>query len=390
MGVVYKARHVALDRVVALKTIRHPEYAGADARRRFRTEAEAVARLQHPHITAIYDVGEHEGTLYASLEFCPGGSLADQLRGVPQPPESAVEVLEALARAVHAAHSQGVIHRDLKPSNVLLSAGGVVKLSDFGLARKLDEAGETQSGMVMGTPSYMAPEQAAGRVREVGPASDVYSLGAVLYESLTGRPPFKAATTLETLRQVLQDEPVPVRRLQPRIARDLETICHTCLHKSPPRRYGSAEALADDLRRFRDRRPIHARPVGWPEKAVGWCRRNRLAAALLGALAGCLVLGLSGVIWFALEAEAAAGQARAALRERDAASRRERETARRFLAFIRRTPGLASLPSERLVELFLAESPDLTEQDLKDALSFAPDNSQAGGGETFPVKILGD
>jgi formylglycine-generating enzyme required for sulfatase activity len=282
MGVAYKARQVALNRVVALKMILHAEHAAADLRERFRIEAQALARLQHPNIVQIHEVGECAGLPYFSLEFCAGGSLADQLDGTPWEPAKAAALVETLARAVDAAHRASIIHRDLKPANVLLLADGTVKVTDFGLAKKLDEKGKTQTGAVMGTPSYMAPEQAGGKGKEVGPAADVYALGAILYELLVGRPPFKAATPLDTMLQVLSEEPVAVRRLQPKVPRDLETICHKCLHKDPRRRYASAEELANDLRRFQAGEPIRARPVGRVERAVKWAKRRPALAVLLG------------------------------------------------------------------------------------------------------------
>jgi tetratricopeptide (TPR) repeat protein/tRNA A-37 threonylcarbamoyl transferase component Bud32 len=285
MGVVYKARQAGLKRLVALKMILHGEHAEPEERARFRTEAEAVARLQHPNIVQIYEVGEQVGTPYFSLELVDGGSLAQKLAGAPQPPPEAAGLIRTLARAIHHAHAHGVVHRDLKPANVLLSPDGTPKITDFGLAKKLDEAGCTQAGAIMGTPSYMAPEQARGDPKRVGPAADVYALGAVLYECLTGRPPFRAASAWDTVLQVLGDEPVPPTRLQPRTPRDLEVICLQCLRKDPARRYASAEALADDLGRFLAGEPIRARPVGRLERGVKWAHR-RPAAAALGVLAG--------------------------------------------------------------------------------------------------------
>lgn len=211
MGVVYKARHVALNRVVALKMILAGGHAGPDELARFRGEAEAVARLKHPHIVQVHDVGEGNGLPFFSLEFVEGGSLERKLAGTPLPPNAAAALVEKLARAMAAAHAEGLVHRDLKPANVLLTADETPKITDFGLAKKLDTAGQTASGAVLGTPSSMAPEQAGGKPNEIGPACDVYALGATLYECLTGRPPFKAATPVDTILQVLADEPVPPR-----------------------------------------------------------------------------------------------------------------------------------------------------------------------------------
>ncbi len=235
MGVVYEAWQPSLNRVVALKMILGG-FADEEARSRILTEAHAIAALQHPNVVQVFEVGEHGGAPFFSLEFCSGGSLEGRLKASPLPPAEAARLVETLARAVHHAHEKGVIHRDLKPANVLLTADGTPKVTDFGLARKLDEAGRTQTGAVMGTPSYMAPEQAAGKGKEVGPAADVYALGAILYECLTGRPPFKAAVMLDTLVQVRNDDPVPPRQLQPKTPRDLETVCLKCLQKDSGKR----------------------------------------------------------------------------------------------------------------------------------------------------------
>jgi hypothetical protein len=292
MGVVYQARQVGLNRVVALKMILSGEYAGAGELRRFQAEAEAIARLKHPNIVQIYEVGEHNGLPYFSLEYCPGGSLDKKLHGTPLPAAEAAVLVEVLARAMQAAHEKGIVHRDLKPANVLLGEAGEPKVTDFGLAKKLEEAGQTHTGAVMGTPSYMAPEQAQGQNRAVGPAADVYALGAILYECLTGRPPFKAATAMDTLLQVLGEQPVPPARLNPKVPRDLETICLKCLEKDPQRRYGSARELAEDLERSREGKPIQARPSGVLEWAVKWARRQPTLAVLWAII---IALSLAGV-----------------------------------------------------------------------------------------------
>jgi WD40 repeat protein len=298
MGVVYQARQQGLGRLVALKMILHADHAGADQRQRFRAEAEAIARLQHPHIVQIFEVGEHHGHPFFSLEFCPGGSLEAKLRATPLPPREAAALVETLARAMHAAHQAGVIHRDLKPANVLLAADGSPRVTDFGLAKKLDEAGQTQSGAVMGTPSYMAPEQASGQSKAIGPGTDVYALGALLYDCLTGRPPFRAATVMDTLTQVMSSDPAPPSRLNPKVPRDLETICLKCLQKKPERRYATAEALAEDLRRFLSGEPIRARPVGPVERTWKWVRRRPVTAALIGASALALAALLAVIVTF--------------------------------------------------------------------------------------------
>jgi serine/threonine protein kinase len=293
MGVVYKARHKALKRVVALKMI----LAGAHGQRghldRFRAEAEAAARLKHPNIVQVHDVGEHEGLPYISLEFVEGGSLEGKLGLLRQRPRQAAMLVETLARAMHHAHARGIVHRDLKPGNILLTRGGTPKIADFGLAKRLEEdKGKTQTGIVMGTPNYMAPEQAAGRSREVGPSADIWSLGAILYATLTGQPPFQGITTLETLAQVRNEEPRRPSSLNTKVPRDLETICLKCLHKSPQKRYASGRELADDLRRFLRGEPILARPLGPVERLTRWCRRNPTAASLLLTVTLAALIGM--------------------------------------------------------------------------------------------------
>jgi tetratricopeptide (TPR) repeat protein len=309
MGVVYKARQVKLDRPVAVKVILGLHDADPGRLLRFRTEAQAMARLRHPHIVQVYEVGEQDGAPYFAMEYVDGGSLAQKLNGAPLPPRAAAGLVEAAARAMHYAHQQGVVHRDLKPSNVLLTADGAPKVTDFGLAKLLGEAGQTASGAVMGTPSYMPPEQAAGQSAQSGPLVDVYALGAILYECLTGRPPFRAATDLGTLAQVLRDDPVPPRRLAPATPRDLDSICLKCLDKSPGRRYATAGVLAEDLRRFLAGDPITARPVGALEWAAKWARRHRgvvWTAAVVG-MAAFVALAVSTVLlWREKEATKAA------------------------------------------------------------------------------------
>jgi tetratricopeptide (TPR) repeat protein/predicted Ser/Thr protein kinase len=309
MGVVYKARQLSLGRVVALKMILHAEHAGAEERRRFQVEAEAVARLQQANIVQVYEVGESQGLPYFSLEYCGGGSLADKLDGTPWEAQPAARLLETVARAVHVAHQAQVVHRDLKPANVLLTADGTPKVTDFGLAKRLDEKTRTQTGAVVGTPSYMAPEQAGGK-KDVGPAADVYALGAILYELLVGRPPFKAATPLDTLMQVVSEDPVAVRRLQPKVPGDLETICHKCLQKDPKRRYSSAAVLAEDLRRFGACEPVAARPVRAPERLWRWARRKPAQAGLIAVVLLVLAAGTVVSTLFALEARRQADDAR--------------------------------------------------------------------------------
>jgi WD40 repeat protein len=312
MGVVYKARHVGLDRVVALKMILAGAHAHGSEVVRFQTEARTIARLQHPNIVEVHEVGEHEGKPYLCLEFCAGGSLARKLNGTPLPAAEAAQLVEVLARATQAAHDRNVIHRDLKPANVLLTEAGTPKITDFGLARQLDDQGQTATGAVLGTPSYMAPEQAGGKTREVGPLIDVYALGAILYECLTGRPPFKSATPLDTLLQVADNDPVPPTRLQPKTPKDLETICLKCLQKEPAKRYGSARELAEELRRFQAGEPIRARPVtGW-ERARKWARRQPATATLIAVSLVAAVTLLGGGTWFTLRLHRANKEAEAA------------------------------------------------------------------------------
>ena len=277
MGVVFRARQVGLDRTVAVKMIRDELLAGPVERLRFRVEAEAAARIQHENIVRIHEVGEHQGRPFISMEFVPGGTLSRKLAGAPQLPRAAAEMIETLARAIHVAHECKIVHRDLKPGNILLAPDGTPKIVDFGLAKRLEPGpGLTHTGIIMGTPSYMAPEQAAGKSQNVGPAADIYALGAILYEMLTGRPPFRAASTLDTLNQIIKEEPVSPTKLQSRIPFDLEVICLKCLHKQPDRRYASARELADDLNRYLTGRPIVARPSGWPEAPGAGAAASRL------------------------------------------------------------------------------------------------------------------
>lgn len=350
MGVVYKARHRTLDRLVALKMVSAGDLASPETLERFRAEARAVASLQHPHLVQIYEVGEHAGRPYLAFEYVAGGGLDRHLSGEPCRAMSAARLIKTLAHTMHFAHSRGIIHRDLKPANILLAAidapgeeaasssagstlrssslgrrtsssrsgriattdGSTVsgssggrspdeefgrpKIGDFGLAKQLEgDLAPTRTGAILGTPSYMAPEQAAGQNRLIGPATDVYALGAILYEMLTGRPPFRAPTVLETLDQVRSADPAAPRRLQPTIPRDLETICLKCLQKEPERRYQTAGALADDLDRWLRDEPVLARPVGVAERSWRWCRRHPLVALLAGSLAVVTLAGFVGV-----------------------------------------------------------------------------------------------
>jgi WD40 repeat protein len=349
MGVVYRARQLLLKRPCALKMILAGPHAGTEANVRFLAEAEAAARLRHPHVVQVYGIGAVDGLAYLELEYIEGGSLAARLEGRPWPARQAARLVEPLARAMTEAHRLGVVHRDLKPSNVLLAADGTPKVADFGLAKALDaDGGLTRSHAILGSPSYMAPEQAEGKARMVGPAADVYALGAILYELLTGRPPFRGATALETLEQVKSAEPVPLSRLVPVTPRDAETIALKCPRKDPGRRYASAAALAEDLRRFLAGEPIRARRTGLLERAWRWARRNRTVTGLAASVALLLltVATVSAVsaVWLnwargealsernrALGAEAErAGQLRRTLLERSRAGRATRQAGQRF------------------------------------------------------------
>jgi serine/threonine protein kinase len=336
MGVVYKARQTALKRLVALKVIGSGALAAPSEISRFCAEAEAVARLQHPNIVQIYEIGEHEGRPFFSLEYVEGGTLAQRLDGTPLSPRAAAELVRTLALAIQAAHQRGIVHRDLKPANILLQKSEVrrqeseigppgrspsdsclltsdfsPKVADFGLAKEIGgEPGLTQTGMIVGTPSYMAPEQAAGHVHDIGPACDVYALGAILYECLTGRPPFNAATQFLTLQQVQWLPPVAPSGFQPAVPRDVETVCLKCLEKEPHRRYASAQDLADDLDRFLTGRPIQARPAGWLEHAWKWARRRPAVAALLGTLAAAVLVVIGVLLWSVVRVSHEAQRAR--------------------------------------------------------------------------------
>src|SRR5262249_31635046 len=309
MGVVYRARQSALGRLVALKMMLHSGHEGDDALARFRTEAEALARLRHPGIVAIHEVGELSGLPFLVMEWCEGGSLDRKLGGRPLPGKEAASLARSVSQAVQGAHEAKVIHRDLKPANVLLAADGTPKVTDFGLAKKLDEQGRTRTGTVMGTPEYMPPEQAAGS-KKVGVAADVYSLGAVLYECLTGRPPFRAATALGTMLHGPDKEPPAPRSLNHNVPRELETIALKCLNKDPAKRYTSAADLGDDLGRFLRGEPVRARPAGAVERGVKWARRNPAVAALSAAVLLTFALGAAlatGLATWALDEARLAG-----------------------------------------------------------------------------------
>jgi tRNA A-37 threonylcarbamoyl transferase component Bud32 len=298
MGVVWKARQVKLNRTVALKMIRSGILAGKDEVARFHAEAEAAANLQHPNIVAIHEVGEHDGEHFFSMDFVDGKNLAEVCEGKPLPARQAAEFIATIADAVQFAHQRGILHRDLKPQNVMLDADRRPRLTDFGLAKRFGvDSTLTQTGTVVGSPSYMAPEQAQGRADRVGPHSDVYALGAILYELLTGRAPFNADSVEATLVKVASEEPVAPRKANPNVPEDLETICMKCLEKSPQRRYATARDLADDVRRFLKQEPILARPVSAARKVEQWAKRNPMFLAAVAALAFLAVSSVAYWLW---------------------------------------------------------------------------------------------
>ena len=354
MGVVYKARHRRLQRLVALKMVLSGVHVGAVGLARFRAEAEAVAKLSHPNIVQIYETGEHDGLPFFSLELVDGGSLDQRIRESPTSPRAAAQLIETLARTMAVAHDRGIVHRDLKPANILLAKVGsqssmvrsrepirtprcprttgrrntVPKIADFGLAKQVDDdSSQTRTGTILGTPSYMAPEQAGGKNREIGPPADIYSLGAILYELLVGRPPFRAGNPIDTIRQVLEQEPVPPRQLEPRVPHDLETICLKCLEKDPSRRFAGAMALADDLRRFVEGDPIQARPTPAWERAWKWGRRRKAIVALLAVSTLAVLSMVLFIVWHNVSLRgkldvALAEERRARQREHDALEER--------------------------------------------------------------------
>jgi serine/threonine protein kinase len=304
MGVIYKARQICLNRIVAVKMMLPGLLVSEAEASRFQNEAEVIANLRHPNIVAVHEVGAHDGQRYFSMDYVEGQSLAAVVRERPLPAGTAARYVKVIAEAIHYAHQQGILHRDLKPSNVLLDKAGNPRITDFGLAKRLaSDSRLTATGTVLGTPSYMPPEQADGKSRRLGPAGDVYSIGAILYELLTGRPPFQAATPLDTVLLVINTEPIAPRMLNPKLSRDLETICLKCLEKDPRWRYQTAQELADDLDRYLKREPIRARRINLLNRGWRWLRRNpwqtTAAAALILAI---LMTSLWAVGWRRMKA----------------------------------------------------------------------------------------
>ena len=332
MGAVYRARQVGVNRAVALKMILAGRFASAAEVQRFRAEAAAAGALDHPNIVPVYEVGEHEGRHFFSMKLVTGGSLASRVADYQRDPRAAAALIAAVARAVHHAHQHGVLHRDLKPSNILLDGDGRPYVSDFGLAKRFDaDGGLTQSEAVVGTPSYMAPEQASGGSKRATIAADVYGLGAILYELLSGRPPFQADTRLETLRRVQEQEPSSIRPANRKVGRDLETVCLKCLSKDPRRRYASAEALADDLERWLAGRPVRARRTSAAERAWRWSRRHPASAALVAVVFLSTLSLAVGATWHARRLSGAL-----------AVARQEGERARSVTGFLKNVLELAS------------------------------------------------
>jgi eukaryotic-like serine/threonine-protein kinase len=369
MGVVYRARQISLNRIVALKMIRAGQFASPAEVQRFRTEAEAAANLDHPNIVPIYEVGEHEGRHYFSMKLVEGGSLAERISNLnfPVPNREGARLIATLSRAVHHAHQRGVLHRDIKPTNILLDQNGEPHLTDFGLAKLVESGGDlTQTLAILGTPHYMAPEQAAGRAREVTTAADIYSLGAVLYELLAGRPPFPSESALQVLQHAQHREPESLRKLKPAIDRDLETICLKCLEKEPAHRYGTAESLAEDLDHWLAGEPIQARPVSAPERVFKWTRRNPAIATLIGLAHVLFLAGLVGVLWQWWRAEQSARRAEANESQAAAEAIKSREVAqflKEMLAGV--GPSVALGRDTTMLREILDKTVERLDQDLK-------------------------
>ena len=396
MGVVFKARQTRLNRIVAVKMIVSGGFASEEALDRFRAEAEALALLQHPNIVSIHEIGEWEGRPYFSMDYVPGKSLAELARVAPLPPRRAAECIHTVALAVQYAHDHGILHRDLKPANILMDADGHPRVTDFGLAKQISSgnSGLTMTGQVLGSPNFVPPEQAGGRAGEVGPRSDVYSIGAILYHVLTGHPPFAGATLETTLSMVLNADAVAPRLLNSGIPRDLETICLKCLEKEPGRRYQTAQELAEDLARFLNNEPTHARPINSAGRMVRWSRRRPAVAGLALAVILACATGLTGIV---LQSKRAEEHARNEKRERERAERTitrlEIERAELFFRDDRAGDALANLArvlkreptnriaAERIMAALSARNfcvpavPPLEHQDAITSATFSPNGS---------------
>jgi serine/threonine protein kinase/tetratricopeptide (TPR) repeat protein len=406
MGVVYRARQQTLQREVALKMILAGAHSGSDGMARFRAEAESVARLQHPNIVQVFEIGEHEGRPFFSLELVEGGSLKERISAAPPTPTAAGALIETLARAIGFAHQRGIIHRDLKPANILLASidpqetqklkrrsSGTwnsgsewlrtvsPKITDFGLAKRIDDdTGQTNTGTILGTPNYMSPEQASGRIRDIGPASDIYALGVMLYEMLVGRPPFRGGNAIEVIRQVIEVDPVPPRQLEPRVPLDVETICLKCLEKQPERRYSTAEELADDLHRFLNNEPILARPISLTERTWKWAKRRPSTVALLAMTLAAIVGSVMFMMWHNVSLsekldEALAEQAQAHRRETDAIEAREQQEKE-------------AAEAQALLQKEAEDARRLAKQEVEDAQRKAEDARQLAMKEAAEVQRL--
>jgi len=384
-AVVYLARQLGLNRLVALKVLLAGSLATGPERLRLRREAEAVAALRHPNVIQIHEIGEHQGCLYLSLEYSSGGSLDRRIERHTLPPAEAAAIVEQLAAGVQAAHDAGIIHRDLKPGNVLLAEDGTPKVTDFGLARQQAHALRlTRTGTVAGSPSYMAPEQVEPEPERIGPATDVYGLGGILYECLTGRPPFTAPNTLETMRRVADEEVVSVRRLQPGVQRDLETICLKCLEKKPAKRYATARDLAADLARFRTGEPISARPTGPTERAWRWARRHPVIP-LLALTLGVMTLSVAGLMaWSTYHAYQVAGH----LRERELHLHGLRGTLLRLDEAQTRYAELAAATGDPAWGDRHRDAADEADHHRADATRLAPDAIEASGLSSAAEEVL--
>jgi tetratricopeptide (TPR) repeat protein len=388
MGAVYKAWQVSLKRAVALKVIRADAFADSAAVARFHAEAEAAARFQHPNIVSVFEVGENDRIGYLVLEYAAGGGLDRKLAGALPEPRASACLLETLARAIHYAHERGIVHRDLKPANVVLTEDGVPKITDFGLAKLLErDDGLTQVGDLLGTPSYMAPEQIRGLPLHITPATDIYALGAILYEMLTGRPPFKGTTPLSTLEQVSSQEPLSPSKLHRHTPRDLEIICLKCLEKEPRRRYATAMDLAEDLRRFQAGEPILARPTPAWERAWKWARRHPITATAVACIVGSVLLLLGGALYYNARLRQAVTQAWAAERSADTSAQVARQQRNIALKALKRIiydveEKLNQTPATRTLRQGLLNSAiaDL-EEIAQSTLGAPPDLSQADAHE---------